>query len=394
MYDSDDDESLITPQGPGSINSPESEDIDEDKVQTKKRSKAVVNRIIACLTLCGMLATWILEIEFGKALTEGCSSGNTSSSTNGSFDNVTAPEGLCYQHNFFIVYCTRFGASMVFVGWLIWRKTRAPEISPFLKDGKLRKGKGLGAFDWYTYCKLSLALGLALFASTYTWYISFESTSAGGNSAVYQSAPIFVFLFSVPILKEKVTILKVVSVCICVGGVVGVILLSESGGGGTAGGYMWLLLSVLLYSGFEVFYKKYACSDQDPHPIANAQRFFGMCGLACVLTLWPMFFILDAVGLEKFELPVGEMWGHIITLVLCDTLFNTFLVLTILLSSPLFAAVGTNLVIPSTIVVEYLWHGTTVPPLSYIGIVGIAIGFSGMVYAEYREHKASRQTHG
>ena len=52
-------------------------------------------------------------------------------------------------------------------------------------------------------------LGIAIFGSTYTWYLSLPLTSVAGNSAVYQSAPVFVFLFSVPLLGESVTVLKV-----------------------------------------------------------------------------------------------------------------------------------------------------------------------------------------
>jgi drug/metabolite transporter (DMT)-like permease len=47
-------------------------------------------------------------------------------------------------------------------------------------------------------------LGVGIFASSYTWYISLSKTSFGGNAAVYQTAPVFVFILSVMLLGEKV----------------------------------------------------------------------------------------------------------------------------------------------------------------------------------------------
>lgn len=73
------------------------------------------------------------------------------------------------------------------------------------------------------YCcgQWGFVLGVGIFASTYTWYFSLDQTSVAGmshigvlmtyhvntmsgNSAVYQSAPVFVFLLSIPLLNEKV----------------------------------------------------------------------------------------------------------------------------------------------------------------------------------------------
>ena len=73
-------------------------------------------------------------------------------------------------------------------------------------------------------------LGLTIFGSTYAWYLSLTGTSVAGNSAVYQSAPVFVFLLSIFVLKEKVTAWKLIAVVLCVSGsaVVAVISSEES----------------------------------------------------------------------------------------------------------------------------------------------------------------------
>ena len=70
---------------------------------------------------------------------------------------------------------------------------------------------------------------------------------------------------------------------LCVGGSAVVALENSGGGGGDSlAGYAWCIISVLLYAGFEVLYKKYACNDDDPYPVANSQRFFGLLGVAAV----------------------------------------------------------------------------------------------------------------
>jgi drug/metabolite transporter (DMT)-like permease len=52
------------------------------------------------------------------------------------------------------------------------------------------------------------------------WYISLEQTSISANTAIYNSNSIFVFVFSIFLLKERVTALKIVAVTVCLGGVV------------------------------------------------------------------------------------------------------------------------------------------------------------------------------
>ena len=131
---------------------------------------------------------------------------------------------------------------------------------------------------------------------------------------------------------------------LCVGGAI-VVALENAGQGGEdhVVGYLWCLLSVVLYAGFEVMYKKKATSDVDPYPFANTLRFFGIMGFGVVATTWPMFFILDSTGYEKFEWPSRDAIPYILIVIATDVGFNIFLLLTILLSSPLFTAVGKNI---------------------------------------------------
>ena len=43
----------------------------------------------------------------------------------------------------------------------------------------------------------------------YLWFLSLPRTNVPANTAIYQSSLLFTFLLSVPILRERVTVLKV-----------------------------------------------------------------------------------------------------------------------------------------------------------------------------------------
>lgn len=138
------------------------------------------------------------------------------------------------------------------------------------------------------------------------------------------------------------------------------------------------------------FFKKYCTVPDDPYPVANSQRFFSMCGLVGVFTMWPLFFILDATGYEKFHFPDSDTLPKVVLMMALDVGFNSFLVLTVLLSSPLFTSVGTNMVIPCTVATDYLLHGKLPHAKAGIGIAMVVVGFSGMIYSEHKEHAAKK----
>ena len=101
-------------------------------------------------------------------------------------------------------------------------------------------------------------------ASGYTWYKSLTETIISLNNAIYQSGPLFVFIFSVFLLGEKVTMQKCLAVVVCT---TGVILITFSKGNDhssnhkeeTAMGYILVVISTALYAIFEVWFLLLAC---------------------------------------------------------------------------------------------------------------------------------------
>jgi len=481
----------------------------DEPLQKPKGCMDVLKKGAAGFTLLLMIGSWIAEGEFVQRLQ--------------SPDPDKYPDRVGYTNNFMLSYCTRIGWAFILLGWFAWSQFF------FNPNRGGRKISANGVFGWKMYMKWASILGVVIFASTYTWYFSLAGTSVAGNSAVYQSAPVFVFIFSIPLLNEKVTPLKVMAVCLCVGGSAVVAFLGQSdpnimdqnvvvngtinitgfdwnatsssaallpslsssshqetafgpfgydqfgnsngtkipskygvasvvmvpaanattknstvawcaascnklsscdaitvhtanascarytctapcsvlnvatpvatdfselirasASENTAGGYAWCLGSVVLYAAYEVVYKKYVTDSNDPVPIANSQRFLGLIGVMTLVLVWPLFFLLNEVpGLDTKAMPdQAWQWEYIFVIAACDTSFNLFLLLTIVLTSPLFTSVGTILVIPISTLVDYELNGTLLPARAFIGVGMIICGFAAIVYAEFLDHTA------
>lgn len=241
----------------GSINDPGS----------LKQPKTLIERlksVAAIFTLIGMLSCWIGELEAGTFMQASCY--NTTKVCSSTISTTTGPKfeqntsTTCHEEttaipgcatNFFVTYCTRIGWSSVFLFWSFWANC----IHTDPEGSKSPMQSAIGKVGWKHLIKWCLPLGVIIFASSYTWYVSFSGTSPDGNSAVYQSAPVFVFLVSIPLLNEKVTTIKVISVLLCCGGVAEIMLIQASGGGkDTIAGYCWLLASVVTYALYEVLF--------------------------------------------------------------------------------------------------------------------------------------------
>jgi drug/metabolite transporter (DMT)-like permease len=109
----------------------------------------------------------------------------------------------------------------------------------------------------------------------------------------------------------------------------------------------------------------------------------GMMGLGIAATLWPLFFILDRAGVEPFVMPDGPHMRKLAVSAVLDALFNIAMLFGILVTSPLWTAVGTILVIPGTMVVDWMLHGAVVGAQQAGGILLILIGF-GILQAPAR----------
>lgn len=321
-----------------------------------------------------------------------------------------------YRKPFFITYWVHgFGYSFLYFVWQIW----------LILPGNvkcIRVGEGAWKGRSKQLIILSCFLAIVSFSSAYSWYYSLARTNIPANTAIYQSACVWVFILSIFLLKERITVLKILAVIISVVGVVLVAVFSNTGScskdmtelnnstsintsaviyysgennmlghihrgsscteKSTFPGYIALFFSVISYAVFEVSYNKWGTQEHDPASVQNSIRVLGYIGLHTLIWLWPCFIILHFTGIERFEFPPYDIFILLLWNAYLDIFFNAGLLICIALSSALFASVGTILVIPVAILVDWMLQGFLLKTGAAIGVAIIIMGFIAFIASE------------
>lgn len=163
-----------------------------------------------------------------------------------------------------------------------------------------------------------------------SWYLAVNLTTASDLTAIYNCSAFFAYAFSVPLLKEKLRLDKMISVAIAIAGVLivayGDSYLTERGSqsGGIVGdqansedrdlpfrtiGNVIIGFGSVLYGLYEVLYKRLACPPEGTSAVQGmifAQTVGSLIGSFTLLVLWIPLPILHITGLEKFRLPTGK----------------------------------------------------------------------------------------
>jgi drug/metabolite transporter (DMT)-like permease len=115
---------------------------------------------------------------------------------------------------------------------------------------------------------------------------------------------------------------------------------------------------------------------------------FGLMGLAILLAGWVPAIILYDLGLDSepntqgflpSEVDVG--FGVFLSAI-GHSLFNLLMATGVLLATPLMANLGWLLMVPLSIVSDYIFVNANYPPLFFIGTVCILAGFLGVTVVE------------
>ncbi|KAI1336658.1 hypothetical protein F5Y15DRAFT_198801 [Xylariaceae sp. FL0016] len=242
-----------------------------------------------------------------------------------------------------------------------------------------------------------------------SWYVAVSMTSASDLTAIYNCSAFFAYVFSVPLLREKLRLDKSIAVLIAVAGVL-IVAYGDSkepaveGGDETedkdAGsrflGNMIIGAGSVLYGLYEVLYKKWACPPEGTSPsrgmiFANA---FGSCiGLFTLCVLWIPLPILHMLGWETFELPHGKAAFYLfISVIMNATFAGSFLVL-ISLTSPVLSSVAALLTIFIVAVADWLITGDSMSFAAITGGCMIIVAFLMLSWSTWRE-MTEESSHG
>lgn len=125
---------------------------------------------------------------------------------------------------------------------------------------KLPKRYVASELDWQPRASRVAVLVLLLTFMTaglaYFWYRSLPLTAVAANNSIYQSASVFVFIFSVILIKEKVTLQKIAAVVVSVAGVACISTAPSNSHSSDVHpepiGYLWVVISTIMYALYEV----------------------------------------------------------------------------------------------------------------------------------------------
>lgn len=277
------------------------------------------------------------------------------------------------------------------------------------------------------------------FSSRYSWYLSLPRTAVSINFILYNSSCIFVYGLSVILLHEAVSISKLVSVIMCVIGMIIVTLFSVGSKSGeernTIFGYSALIFSTVCYALYTTLYKVYfdqrnttnarcasemetfvsgetinsldeAAVSADEEAVDNGDG--DECSMSTSCTNWSsrthsiilsleqscvllggmgtftLLFMgfgmapLDFFSIEKFSWPSASTWFYLFVSASLDGSSNILLLFGILLSSPLFMTVGLILTIPVAVFSDMILHAYFISAIPFIGTLVIIGGFLGL----------------
>ena len=215
------------------------------------------------------------------------------------------------------------------------------------------------------------------------WYVSLGMTDLEINTAVYNCNFLFVFVLSLALLKEKLTLPKSLGMWWCLGGLFLILIgnaptSSTNNSNNSALGYVCLILSILAYAVYSVLFVKLI----QPHAehFGNTP-FLGLAGVG-VIGVFSLFFgplglfFAHISGWEVFEWPYGDavIKGLIVSMIL-DLFLNMALLVGCLAISPLFMSLGSLLTIPASVLVELIFNGNVdKDPATILGILFIVAG--------------------
>eukprot|EP01065_Artemidia_motanka_P018754 TRINITY_DN2210_c0_g1_i1.p1 TRINITY_DN2210_c0_g1~~TRINITY_DN2210_c0_g1_i1.p1 ORF type:complete len:416 (+),score=128.84 TRINITY_DN2210_c0_g1_i1:84-1250(+) len=291
--------------------------------------------------------------------------------------------GSKWDHYYMEAYVVQSSYSYCLVVWGVWTLLKRPEQPTEHREPVSRMLKVAAG-------GCALAIG-----ARWAWYVSLAHTNAAANSAIYQTSSLVAYVLSIPTLGAEIHAVKIFSLLLCIGAVALIAVYTEKskedGVQQTTAGYCWLCLSVLLYSLHLIFVKKYSVLPTDPHPHMSCLRFSGLMGVIWLTTGWMLAPVLHYTGIEEFGLPSSEVAGILALNGVADALFEVGVVICICVTSPTFAAVSGLLVVPLTMLADFVLHSFVPPPMAIVGMICIAVGFSLFSWSMVQDDRETEQ---
>jgi solute carrier family 35, member F5 len=220
------------------------------------------------------------------------------------------------------------------------------------------------------------------FALNYTYNLSLSRTSIASTTILSATSGLWTMLLAIWILKDKWNIKNVFGV---VATILGAVLVSVSDTDDNDGddsssdtqhhtflGAMFALLSAVFYSCYTIAID-YKIRDENA---IDMQVLFGLIGFFNFIGLWPLFFILNWMGVESLEMPSGRVMMFLAINGMFGSVLSDYLwARSVLLTTPLIATLGLSMTIPVAMIVDLVWHHTHYGVWYIVGSLAVVSGF-------------------
>ncbi|KAF2069333.1 hypothetical protein CYY_009348 [Polysphondylium violaceum] len=238
---------------------------------------------------------------------------------------------------------------------------------------------------------ISIFMSVFLVGSTYLMMRALPLCEVSLSSVLFQSATLFVFVLSILLLKEKITIWKTIPVVLFMAGVVG-ITLAESGSKGLAQNYPHQTLGIVLnivtaicWAFYEVLTAKFF--GEANRTVMNT--YLSMAGLFNLIAGIPILVILNYTDIEPFEIPDSKTIGLIILIGFIGFAMAYLIAWGLALTSPLYIRSGELMSIPFTLVADITIRHQPFPLTAIPGYFCIVVGFIFSIWVENKSKNAT-----
>jgi solute carrier family 35 protein F5 len=196
-----------------------------------------------------------------------------------------------------------------------------------------------------------------------------------------------------PILDMKFSWIKLFSICTAFGGITLVQLIDHrtqvtNPNENYLLGDIISLISAIMYAFYAIFLKKYVPDDSK----FNWFGFFGVVGISVLVIFFHFLFVLDACGIEEFELPTSETFLYLLVNAIFGTVLSNYTWgRSVVLLNPLIAELGIGLTMPLGLIVDYFLEDKHYNIYYLLGSTYIMAGFVIVTLYDYYAEKAEEE---
>ncbi|KAH3660151.1 hypothetical protein OGAPHI_007356 [Ogataea philodendri] len=242
--------------------------------------------------------------------------------------------------------------------------------------------------------KSTLILSVILNAAGITWYIAMGMSTGSDVTAIYNCSAFTAYMFAIPILGEKLSLVKLSSV---VTAIAGVMVVAYSGKNQNLGTYphrlqgdVIILMGAILYGLYEVLYKKMCCPPSNEVSARRQATFsnFSMCliGINTVFVVIVPMAVVQILGWHRFQFPTSsKQWLYIFLSTFSNLIFSVSFLALMALTSPVFSSVASLVTILIVGLVEWFLWGIAISVSQMLGYLLVVAGFGLLTYASWSE---------